>query len=56
MGEKRASQNVISEKGNITPGSGEKTAERARNLSAATPSSLKISGIVWHEEPSSASP
>ena len=50
LGEKKASQNVLSEKGDITPRGAEKTAERVSNLSAAPPS-LKISGIVWHEEP-----
>lgn len=45
LGEKKASQNVVSEKGDITPRGAEKTAERVPNLSAAAPSSLKISGI-----------
>jgi hypothetical protein len=52
LGEKKASQDVVSEKGDITPRGAEKTVERVPNLSAAAPSSLKISGIVWHEEAS----
>ena len=43
LGEKTASQNDLSGKGDITS---------PPTLSAATLSSLRISGIVWHKEPS----
>jgi len=50
--EKKASQPVLSGKGDIAPRSAEKISERAPGLSASASPSLKISGIVWHEEPS----
>ena len=53
LGEKKASQPVVSEKGERPPRSAENTAERAPGPSPSASSSLKISGIVWHEEPSS---
>lgn len=52
QGEKKASQNAQSVGEGITSGGAEKTAERTPNLSVAITSSLKISGIVWDEEPS----
>jgi general secretion pathway protein B len=50
--EEKASQNAISEEGEATPGKIRKPAEAVRNGSATTPPSLKLSGIVWSEEPS----
>ena len=51
-GEKEASQNVISDKVNIAPGNTERPTERIPSASAATPPSLRVSAIVWYEEPS----
>ncbi|MGD0915913.1 MAG: general secretion pathway protein GspB [Thermodesulfobacteriota bacterium] len=51
-GEKEASQNVISEKVNSAPGNAERPAEQIPGASAATPPSLRVSAIVWYEEPS----
>jgi len=51
-GEKKASQNVISKGAEVAPGSARKSPEPPPKESATTPPLLKISGIVWHEEPS----
>jgi hypothetical protein len=51
-GEKKPSQNVISKGEEVAPGSARKSPDPPPKESAATPPLLKISGIVWHEEPS----
>jgi hypothetical protein len=51
-GEKKGGQNVISKEAEVAPGSAKKFPEPTRKESATTPPLLKISGIVWHEEPS----
>jgi len=52
LGEKKASQPVVSGKGGRPPRSTENTAERTPLSSPPASSSFKISGIVWHDEPS----
>lgn len=51
-GEKKTSRSPISEEGKGAPASAVKLPEQAPVRSATTPSSLRISGIVWSEEPS----
>jgi hypothetical protein len=51
-GEKKAGQNVISKEAEVAPGSAKKFPEPTPKESATAPPLLKISGIVWHEEPS----
>ncbi len=51
-GEKKTGQNVISKEAEVAPGRAKKFPEPAPKESATTPPRLKISGIVWHEEPS----
>jgi len=50
-GEKEIIQKVTPEKTAIAPGNTEQQTERA-SIEAATPPSLRLSAIVWHEEPS----
>ena len=50
--EKKASPSIIPEKAGFAPGYTEKPAEPTANGPAATPPPLKISGILWDEEPS----
>jgi len=50
--EKKASQKVVPEEANVAPGNAKRTAEPTPKESAPTPPSLKLSGILWHEEPS----
>lgn len=47
--DKKQSQDVIRKEVETTP---KKTAEPAPNISAMTPASLKLSAIVWYEDPS----
>lgn len=49
--DKKASQSVISEKVDVTPGNTKKTIGTP-NESATTPPLLKLSAIVWYEQPS----
>jgi len=49
--DKKASQSVISEKVDVTPGNTKKTIGTP-NGSATTPPLLKLSAIVWYEQPS----
>ena len=49
---KKASQEVISEEAEVAPGNGQKTAEQSPDGSATALPSLRLSGIVWSEEPS----
>jgi hypothetical protein len=51
-GEKKASPNLIPEEDRGAPASTVKLPEQAPARSATTPSSLRISGIIWSEEPS----
>jgi general secretion pathway protein B len=51
-GEKETSQNVIVERANVAPGNTEQPPEPTPTGSATTPPSLKLSAIVWHDEPS----
>ena len=51
-GEKKGTQNVIPKEAEVAPASTKKPAESTAKESSATPPLLKISGIVWHEEPS----
>ena len=51
-GEKKAGRSPISEEGKGAPASAVKLPEQAPVRSATTPSSLRISGIIWSEEPS----
>ncbi len=51
-GEEKGAQNVIPKEAGVPPASTKKPAEPTPRESAATPPPLKISGIVWHEEPS----
>ena len=51
-GDKKASRNLISEEGKGAPASTVKPPEQAPARSATPPSSLRISGIIWSEEPS----
>ena len=50
--EKKASRNVVSKEAEVAPGGAKKFPEPSSKESATTPPRLKISGIVWHEEPS----
>jgi general secretion pathway protein B len=52
LGEEKESQNAISEEADVAPVETRKPAEPTPNASATTPPSLKLSGIVWSEEPS----
>lgn len=51
-GEKKTNRNVISEEANVAPANTKKTVEHTPTGSATTPPSLKISAIVWYEDPS----
>ena len=51
-GEKDAGQNVIVEKASVAPENTEQPPQRAPTGSATTPPSLRLSAIVWHDEPS----
>jgi general secretion pathway protein B len=51
-GEKEPGQDVTVERGTVAPGSTEQPSERPLTGSASTPPSLKLSAIVWHDEPS----
>jgi general secretion pathway protein B len=51
-GEKDPGQNVIVEKATVAPGNTEQPSQRTPTGSATTPPSLKLSAIVWHDEPS----
>ena len=51
-GEKKTDRNVISEEENVAPGNTKKAVEQTPTGSATTPPSLKISAIVWYEDPS----
>lgn len=51
-GEKKTERNVVSEEANVAPENTRKTPEHSPTGSAATPPSLKISAIVWYEDPS----
>jgi hypothetical protein len=50
--EKKTTRNVISEEVNVAPENAKKTVEHTPTGSATTPPSLKISAIVWYEDPS----
>jgi len=52
LGEEKAGQNVIPQDAHIAPAVTKKPAERTPGGSATTPPSLKLSGILWHEDPS----
>jgi general secretion pathway protein B len=52
LSEKEESPKVISEEADLAPADIKKPAERTPDGSATTPPSLKVSGIVWSEEPS----
>jgi len=52
QGEKETGKNVLSEKAKVAPGSAEPSAEPTPIRPATTPPSLRLSAIVWHEEPS----
>lgn len=49
--ENKPSQNRISEEAAVAPGITGKTAEPIPNVSATDPPLLKLSGILWHEDP-----
>lgn len=51
-GEKKREQNIISEEAKFAPGITKKPDEPSAVESATTPPSLKISAIVWYEDPS----
>lgn len=51
-GEKEAEQNIIPEEAKVAPGDMKKPVEHTPAGPAATPPSLKISAIVWYEDPS----
>jgi len=51
-GEKKTIRNVISEEANVAPGNTKKTVEHTPTGSTTTAPSLKISAIVWYEDPS----
>ena len=48
---KKASQNVIPEKTEVAPEIIKKTVEAIPNVIATTPPSIKISAIVWYQDP-----
>lgn len=50
--EKKTGQKVISEEAEVAPADTKKPAEHAPVASSAPPPSLKISAIVWYEDPS----
>lgn len=52
LGQKEANQNVIIEKATVAPEIAKKPTEQTPDGSATTPPSLKLSAIVWYEEPS----
>ena len=52
FGEEETGKNVLSEKAKLAPRSAEPSAEPASVKPAATPPLLRLSAIVWHEEPS----
>jgi len=51
-GEEKISPEVISKEAPVVPGGMTKPSEQTPRRSAVTPASLKLSGIVWSEEPS----
>jgi len=52
LGEEKAGQNVIPQEAYVAPAVTKKPAERTPGGSATTPPPLKLSGILWHEDPS----
>jgi type II secretory pathway component PulC len=52
QGENKAGQKVIPEEASVAPGYARKAPEPAPKESTSNPPSLKLSGILWHEEPS----
>ncbi len=50
-GEKKTEQNIVSEEAKVAPGDTKKPVEHTPAGSAPTPPSLKISAIVWYEDP-----
>jgi len=52
LGEEKAGQNVIPQEPYVAPAVTKKPAERTPGGSATTPPSLRLSGILWHEDPS----
>ena len=50
LGEEETGQDVFSEQPDVAPGGTRKPFEHTPNESAATPTSLRLSGIVWSEE------
>jgi hypothetical protein len=50
--EEKISSEVISKEAPVVPGDVRKPSEETPRRSAVTPASLKLSGIVWSEEPS----
>ncbi len=51
-GEEKAGEKVIPQKASVAPAVTKKPAEHTAAESAATPQSLRLSGILWHEDPS----
>ena len=51
-GEEKISPEVISKEAPVVPGDMRKPAEQTPRRSAVTPASLRLSGIVWFEDPS----
>ena len=51
-GEEKISPEVISKEAPVVPGDMRKPAEQTPRRSAVTPASLRLSGIVWSEDPS----
>jgi type II secretory pathway component PulC len=51
-GEEKAGQNVIPQGAHVAPAITKKPAERTPGGSPTTPQSLRLSGILWHEDPS----
>ena len=51
-GEKKTSDNLIPEESKVAPAKTMKLPEQTPGRSTKTPSSLRISGIIWSEEPS----
>jgi general secretion pathway protein B len=52
LGEEKAGQNVTPQEAYVAPAVTKKPAERTPGGSATTPPSLRLSGILWHEDPS----
>jgi type II secretory pathway component PulC len=52
LGEEKAGQNIIPQEAYVAPAVTKKPAERTPGGSATTPPSLRLSGILWHEDPS----